>query len=68
MNIIDKLILKFFGWIDTLNEKVTDVLTFQFPNCKEKECPKKKNSKRTYKKAKDHGTDITFENEINNGK
>jgi|TARA_R100000781_G_scaffold95660_1_gene59770 hypothetical protein len=64
MNIIDKILLKFFGWIDTLNEKVVDVLTFQFPNCQEKECPKKKKSKRTYKKEKDHGTDITFENEI----
>ncbi len=29
---------------------------------------KKKNSKRTYEKEKDHGTDISFENEINNGK
>jgi len=65
MNIIDKLILKFFGWLDSLNEKVVDVLTFQFPNCQEKKCPKKKTSKRTYKKEKDHGTDITFENEIN---
>ena len=35
------------------------------PRCK---CKKKKNSKRTYKKEKDHGTDISFENEVNNGK
>ena len=45
MNSIDKICLKFFGWLDTLNEKVIDVLTFQFPNCKEKDCPKKKKRK-----------------------
>ena len=45
MNIIDKICLKFFGWIDSLNEKINDVLTFQFPNCKEKDCPKKKKKK-----------------------
>ena len=37
---------------------------FFAPRCK---C-KKKNSKRTYKHEKDHGTDISFENETNNGK
>ena len=31
------------------------------PRC---QCKKKKDSKRTYKKEKDHGTDISFENEI----
>jgi hypothetical protein len=35
------------------------------PKCK---CKKKKDSKRTYTKEKDHGTDISFENEVNNGK
>jgi hypothetical protein len=30
------------------------------PKCK---CKKKKDSKRMYKKEKDHGTDISFENE-----
>ena len=45
MNIIDKILLKFFGWLDTLNQKVIDALTFQFPNCKEKDCPKKKKKK-----------------------
>jgi len=48
--IIDKILLKFFGFFDMLFA----------PRCK---C--KKNSKRTYKKEKDHGTDISFENEVN---
>ena len=51
---IDKILLKFFGFFDLLFA----------PLCK---C-KKKNSKRTYEKEKDHGTDISFENEVNNGK
>ena len=50
---IDKILLKFFGFFDMLFA----------PRCK---C--KKNSKRTYEKEKDHGTDISFENEVNNGK
>ena len=48
---IDKILLKFFGFFDLLFA----------PRCK---C-KKKNSKRTYEKEKDHGTDISFENEVN---
>ena len=47
---------RYSAWIENL---------FFAPRCK---CKKKKNSKRTYKKEKDHGTDISFENEINNGK
>ena len=33
---IDRLIYKFFGLIDSLCEKVEEVLTFDFPNCKKK--------------------------------
>ncbi len=57
---IDKLLLKFFGGIDWISEQINKLFA---PRCK---C--KKNSKRTYKKEKDHGTDISFENEVNNGK
>ena len=39
---IDKIMLKFCGWIDSLSDKVVEVLTFDFPNCKTKDCPKKK--------------------------
>ena len=33
---IDKIILVFCGWIDNLSDKVVEVLTFDFPNCKKK--------------------------------
>jgi hypothetical protein len=33
---VDRLLLKFFGWIDDQFEKVEDVLTFKFCNCKKK--------------------------------
>ncbi len=59
---IDKYILKFCDMLDRCTAWIENL--FFAPRCK---C-KKKNSKRTYKKEKDHGTDITFENEINNGK
>ena len=39
---IDKIMFKFCGWIDNLSDKVVEVLTFDFPNCKKK---KKKKSK-----------------------
>ena len=29
---VDKIIYKFIGWIDTLNEKLNDVLTMDFTN------------------------------------
>ena len=58
---IDKLLYKFFGGLDRMCEAIANKLAG--PRC---QC--KKNSKRTYKKEKDHGTDISFENEINNGK
>ena len=57
---IDKYILKFCGLLDDVSEFIGRLFA---PRCK---C--KKNSKRTYKKEKDHGTDISFENEVNNGK
>ena len=43
--------------LDTLSSGINKLFA---PRCK---C-KKKNSKRTYKKEKDHGTDISFENEV----
>jgi hypothetical protein len=33
---VDKLLLKFFGWIDNLNEKINDLLTFKLCSCKKK--------------------------------
>ena len=53
---IDKLLLKFFGGIDWISEQINKLFA---PRCK---C--KKNSKRTYKKEKDHGTDMSYENEV----
>ena len=58
---IDKFLYAFFGGLDRLCEAVANKLAG--PRCK---C--KKNSKRTYKHEKDHGTDISFENETKNGK
>ena len=57
MLLIDKYILKFCGLLDNLSSAIDKLFA---PRCK---C-KKKNSKRTYKKEKDHGTDISFENEV----
>ena len=57
MPLIDKYILKFCGLLDSLSSGLDKLFA---PRCK---C--KKNSKRTYKKEKDHGTDISFENEVN---
>jgi len=61
---IDKFIYKCFAALD---DAVVWVEGLFAPRCK---CGKKnkKDSKRTYKKEKDHGTDISFENEVNNGK
>ena len=59
---IDKYILKFCDTIDRCNAWIVNL--FFAPRCK---C-KKNNSKRTYKHEKDHGTDISFENETKNGK
>jgi hypothetical protein len=43
---LDKIIYKFFGWIDTLNEKLNDVLTMDFTNFSKRnkkcKCGKKK--------------------------
>ena len=59
---IDRFLYAFFGGLDRLCEAVANKLAG--PRC---QC-KKKNSKRTDKHEKDHGTDISFENETNNGK
>ena len=61
--LIDKFLYKFFGGLDTICEWVANKLSG--PRC---QCKKKKDSKRTYKHEKDHGTDISFENETKNGK
>jgi len=53
---IDRFLYAFFGGLDRLCEAVANKLAG--PRC---QC--KKNSKRTYKHQKDHGTDISFENE-----
>jgi len=38
---MDKLIYSFFGWIDSLFEKLDEVLTFDFPNSNKKKKKKK---------------------------
>ena len=58
MLLIDKYILKCCDFLDKCIMWVEGLFA---PRCK---CKKKKDPKRTYEKAKDHGTDITFENEI----
>jgi len=46
MEMLDKIISKFFGWIDRLNQKVNDVLTMDFTNFSKRnkkcKCGKKK--------------------------
>jgi hypothetical protein len=32
MEMLDKIIYKFIGWMDSLNQKVNDVLTMDFTN------------------------------------
>ncbi len=38
---IDKILIKFFGLIDDLNEKINDLLTLKFCSCKKKNAKKK---------------------------
>jgi len=33
---IDKILIKFFSWIDDLNEKISNLLTFKLCSCKKK--------------------------------
>ena len=58
---IDKFLYNCFAKLDDISAFIDRLFA---PRCK---C-KNKNSKRTYKHQKDHGTDISFENEVNNGK
>ncbi len=41
MEMLDKLFQKLFDYIDSLNKKVDDVLTFKFCSCKKKNAKKK---------------------------
>ena len=41
MEMLDKIIYKFFGWIDRLNEKINDVLTMDFTNFSKRDAKKK---------------------------
>ena len=41
MEVLDKLFKMFFDYIDSLNKKVEDVLTFKFCSCKKKNAKKK---------------------------
>ena len=59
MLLIDKYIIK---CCDFLDKSIMWVEGLFAPRCQCKK-KKKKDSKRTYEKAKDHGTDISFENE-----
>lgn len=47
MEMLDKIIYKFLGWMDSLNQKVNDVLTMDFTNFSKRnkkcKCGKKKN-------------------------
>ncbi len=36
MEMLDKIVYKFFGWIDDISRKIDDVLTFNFCSCKKK--------------------------------
>ena len=38
---VDKIIYKFFGWIDRLNQKINDVLTMDFTNFSKRNAKKK---------------------------
>jgi len=38
---LDKIIYKFIGWIDRLNEKINDVLTMDFTNFSKRDAKKK---------------------------
>jgi len=38
---IDKILIKLFGLIDDLNEKINNLLTFKFCSCKKKNAKKK---------------------------
>ena len=41
MYVLDKLFKMFFDYIDSLNKKLDDVLTFKFCSCKKKNAKKK---------------------------
>ena len=47
MEMLDKIIYKFLGWMDSLNQKVNDVLTMDFTNFSKRnkkcKCGNKKN-------------------------
>ena len=38
---VDKIIYKFIGWIDRLNQKINDVLTMDFTNFSKRNAKKK---------------------------
>ena len=38
---VDKIIYKFLGWIDRLNQKINDVLTMDFTNFSKRDAKKK---------------------------
>ena len=39
---IDKFLYKFFGYLDSISEKIDKVMTFDFSHCERPDCPKKK--------------------------
>jgi len=41
MEMLDRLIYKFFGWIDDVSKKIDDVLTFDFTNFSKRKKKKK---------------------------
>ena len=41
MEMLDKIIYKFFDWIDSLNQKINDVLTMDFTNFSKRNAKKK---------------------------
>ena len=41
MEMLDKILYKFFGWIDNVARKIDDVLTFDFTNFSKRKKKKK---------------------------
>ncbi|AGE60314.1 hypothetical protein [Pelagibacter phage HTVC010P] len=52
MEMLDKIIYKFIGWIDGLNQKINDVLTMDFTNFSKRNKKCKCGNKKTWNKVK----------------
>ncbi len=52
MEMLDKIIYKFIGWIDGLNQKINDVLTMDFTNFSKRKKSVSVTRKKTWNKSK----------------